>query len=96
MFDSTVFVSTYLALIAAFATMEVFSFCLGMYLTRRQMQRQQEFEKEFAKALAEGKMPMGPNPMGMVFNGGMPGYPMPPTVSGEGVDVPQQTHGQYL
>ncbi len=100
MFDSTVFFSTYVALLAAFETMEVSSFCLGMYLSKRQMKRQQEFEAEWAAKVASGEIPEGMNPMQMMMGGmgGMGGMPMPfpmPTTSGEEVPEPVST-GQYL
>jgi len=101
MFDSTVFFSTYVALLAAFATMEVCSFTLGLYLNKRQMKRQQAFEAEWAAKVASGEIPEGMNPMQMMMGGmgGMPGgmpmpYPMP-TASGEEVPEPVTT-GQYL
>jgi len=97
MFDSTIFVSVYVAFVAAFATMEVFSFCLGLYLAKKQMQRQKAFEEEFAQAVAEGKVPEGVDPMSMMMGGGaqMPMRMPLPTVSGEVATTSAPT-GQYL
>lgn len=97
MFDSTIFFSTYVALLAAFATMEASSLCLGLYLNKKNLQRQQAFEAEWAEKVASGEIPAGMNPMQMMMGGagGMPiPYPMP-TTSGEKAPEPMPS-GQYL
>lgn len=97
MFDSTIFFSTYAALLAAFATMEVVSVVFGMYLNKKNLQRQQAFEAEWAAKVASGEIPAGMNPMQMMM-GGMGGIPMPqpmPTTSGEKAPEPMPS-GQYL
>ncbi|KKL88979.1 hypothetical protein LCGC14_1919240 [marine sediment metagenome] len=89
-FDPTMFFSMFFAFVAASVTMEFFSFCLGLYLAKKNMKRQQEFEAEWAEKVAKGEVPEGMNPMQMMMGGGMP----MPTVSGEG---PTSTvTGQYL
>ena len=93
MFDSTVFFSTYVAVVAAFITMETFSFILGLYLARKQIQRQEAFMQEFTKSAAEGTLSPGVNPMQMMMmGGGMPMAPAP-TVSGE--TKKPEVFGQY-
>ena len=93
MFDSTMFFSMFCAFLAATVTMEVASFCIGLYLARKNMKRQQEFEAEWAAKIASGEIPEGMNPMQMMMGGGMP----IPTVSGEAVPTPSATStGQYL
>jgi len=92
MFDLTMFFSMLCAFLAATVTMEVLSFCVGLYIAKKNMKRQQEFEQEYAKAVAEGKVPPGIDPMQMMMGGGMPMPPAPTTVSGE--DSPSM--GQYL
>ena len=90
MFDSTLFFSVYVAFVAGTVTVEILSFCLGLYLAKKNMKRQQEFEAEWAEKVAKGEVPEGMNPMQMMMGGGMP----MPTVSGEG---PTSTvTGQYL
>ena len=82
MFDLTTFFSTYVALVCAFATIEAFTIMLGLYLAKQQKQKQAALEAEFAKALAEGRMPEGMDPMAMMMGaGGAPGgmpMQMPP------------------
>jgi len=78
MFDLTTFFSTYVALVAAFATIEAFTILLGLYLTKQQKQKQAAMEAEFAKALAEGRVPEGINPLQMMMNGGGVPMQMPP------------------
>jgi len=109
MFDLTTFFSTYVALVAAFATIEAFTILLGLYLTKQQKQKQAAMEAEFAKALAEGRMPEGINPLQMMMGGGG-GMPMaippgmmeamgnPTTVSGGDVKKADagDEFGQYL
>jgi len=73
--------------------MEVASFCIGLYLAKKQMRRQRVFEQEYAKAVADGKVPPGIDPMQMMMGGGMP-MPMP-VASGE-ANVPETSTGQYL
>jgi phosphatidylserine synthase len=94
MFDLTMFFSMFCAFVAASVVMELFSFCLGLYLAKKNMKRQQAFEQEYMQALAEGKLPPGVDPMQAM----MSGMPMPagmmPTVSGEVDGNP--TTGQYL
>jgi len=95
MFDPTMFFSMFCAFIAGSVAMEIASFCIGLYLTKKQIKRQQEFEKEYAQLVADGKVPPGVDPMQMMM-GGMP-MPVPPdptTVSGEtGLNAGT---GQYL
>jgi len=95
MFDLTMFFSVFCAFLAATVVMEFLSFCLGLYLTKKQMKRQKAYEEEVAKLLAEGKVPPGMDPMQAMMSG-MMGAPLPnPTVSGE-TDVPETSTGQYL
>ena len=93
MFDFTMFFSMFCAFLGASVTMEIFSFCLGLYLARKSMKRQQEFEAEWAAKIASGEIPEGMNPTQMMMGGGM----LMPTVSGEAVPTPGATPtGQYL
>ena len=97
MFDSTIFFSIYTAVLAAFATMEFGSFCLGVYLNKKDLQRRQAFEAEWAERVASGEVPPGMNPMQMMM-GGIGGMPMPypmPTASGKEATAPIPS-GQYL
>ena len=110
MFDLTTFFSVYVALVCAFATIEAFTIILGLYLAKQQKQKQAALEAEFAKALAEGKLPAGIDPMAMMMNAaGGAGMPMqvppgmmeamgnPTTVSGEtGAPDVADGHGNYL
>jgi hypothetical protein len=93
MFDLTMFFSVFCAFLAASITMELFSFCLGLYLAKKQMKRQKAYEEEVTKALAEGKLPPGMDPMQAMLNGLLP-QPIP-TASGGEVDGDAPT-GQYL
>jgi len=95
MFDLTMFFSMFCAFVAASVTMELFSFCLGLYLAKKNLKRQQAFEQEYTQALAEGKLPPGMDPMQAMMAGlPMPMSPDPTTVSG-GVDGDPSV-GQYL
>ena len=87
MFDLTVFFSNFLALLAAFSTMEIFSIILGFFLSKKNARKQQELEQEFAKAISEGRMPEGVNPMQLMMSGMPVPYPLP-TASGEEVAAP--------
>ena len=87
MFDSTAYFSTYLALISAFLTMEIFNFGLNLCRGRKQEQEQRKFEQKLTQAVLEGRVVPTP------FPGSMPGR-MPMPCSGE-EDVESQT-GQYL
>jgi hypothetical protein len=95
MFNSEMFFTMTIAFVVASIIMELFSFCLGLYLAKKQMKRQKAFEEEYTKALAEGKLPPGMDPMQAMMAGlPMPMSPDPTTVSGE-VD-PNMSTGQYL
>ena len=95
MFDLTMFFSMLCAFLAATVTMEILSFCVGLYIAKKNMKRQQEFEQEYAKAVAEGKVPPGIDPMQMMMGGmPMPMSPDPTTVSGE--TALDAGTGQYL
>jgi hypothetical protein len=112
MFDLTTFFSVYVALVAAFATIEAFTIILGLHLAKQQKKKQAAMEAEFAKALAEGKLPEGMDPMAMMMaaNAGAGGMPMqvppgmmeamgnPPTVSGGAPAAAgdKNEFGQYL
>ena len=93
MFDLTMFFSMFCAFVAASITMEIFSFCLSLYLTKKNMKRQQELEAEWSEKIANGEVPPGMNPLQMMMGGEMP---MPsPVASGE-ASVPEISTGQYL
>ena len=92
MFDSTLFFSVYVAFVAGTVTLEILSFCLGLYLAKKNMKQQQEFEAEWAEKVASGEVPPGMNPLQMMMGGGAP----MPTVSGEGVPATASSTGQYL
>ena len=94
MFDSTLFFSIYAALLAAFATMEIISVVFGAYLNKKNLQRQQAFEAEWAEKVANGEIPPGMNPMQMMMGGAPAPYFMP-TVSGEKAPEPIPS-GQYI
>jgi hypothetical protein len=94
MFDLTMFFSMFCAFVAASVVMELFSFCLGLYLAKKNMKRQQAFEQEYVQALAEGKVPPGMDPMQAMMSGMLnPDAPLP-TASGEVDGNPSV--GQYL
>ena len=93
MFDLTMFFSMFCAFVAASITMEIFSFCLSLYLTKKNMKRQQEFEAEWSEKIANGEVPPGMNPLQMMMGGEMP--TSMPTASGEESPVIPTT-GQYL
>ncbi len=96
MFDPTMFVSVWAALVAGFITIEILSFGLGFVVSLKQAQRAHEVEQEFAKAIAEGRVPPGMNPMSLMGNGAGNPAPYPaPTASG-GADPDTVQTGQYL
>jgi hypothetical protein len=95
MFDLTMFFSMFCAFVAASIVMELFSFCLGLYLAKKNMKRQQAFEADFAQALAEGKVPPGMDPMQAMMTGLLNSDSALPTCSGEASDTEAST-GQYL
>jgi hypothetical protein len=58
MFDFTVFLSTYAAVVAAFGTMEVYGYTMSRLAAKQQAVEREKFEADFAQALAEGKIPV--------------------------------------
>ncbi len=98
MFDLTVFISTSLGLFTALVAMEALNYCMGLYFNNKQAERQKEFEQEFAKAVAEGRIPPGVNPLSMMLSGDTPMSYAMPTVSGEAITAKNESegYGQYL
>ena len=103
MFDPTVFLSTYVAFMAAFASMEAFSFLMRFIFSKRHKREETErvavVEEIFEKAAEEGKMltaddfPPGTFPPGFVFP--TPSYSGDMPCSG-GTFSDAEIPGQYL